>query len=163
MMKVTVSTLLLSSTVSAFVAVPATTRPHALIRLERKNGAEADFDKQDEDDECADEEECDIDWDRMPNSIDDDKDAANSMRARLEMNWMVQENIQECELERMRECSSSACGQCLGGSVRCRFCHGSGMFAGQPCKVCSTLGRETCRNCKGTGWIADFTAPQLQP
>jgi hypothetical protein len=178
-----------------------------------------------EDDGCANEEECEIDWDNMPgfvstggggdnNSNDDDtnKAAASSspsrtttetttssssalhqnqsnvnspgknqsqttmtsaassstgnsiasMRQRLEMNWQLAEVAEECDVFKPVTCGGSPCRVCrTSGRMACRFCHGR-MYNEQlghaSCTICDERGTEVCSNCRGSGWVADWTA-----
>ncbi|GKY97218.1 hypothetical protein MPSEU_000680200 [Mayamaea pseudoterrestris] len=88
-------------------------------------------------------------------------------RRGLEMAWQMQENQEECEVEKPESCSEE-CKSCHGtGMVACRFCHGSKMFAlqgmtPQPCKICQAQGSEVCHPCRGSGYIADWTQLGLQ-
>ena len=104
-------------------------------------------------------------------------------RRRLEMNWTFQATADECDVYEPVTCGSNPCMTCRGaGQSSCRFCGGSRRIqlvsphrlpAGGAtlesslsessttctsvmCNVCSGSGQEVCRECAGTGWIADF-------
>lgn len=104
------------------------------------------------------------------------------MRIRLEMQWQAAQAAEECDIMNdPPSCGSEQCHTCKGkGTVPCRFCRGTGVLwmrtttssstAGnseegvfQTCPICQS-GMETCRDCKGTGWIAKWTKlQQSQP
>jgi hypothetical protein len=111
---------------------------------------------------CDDDEECEIDWDAMPDStsetvetretnsismsdgvfyyddfgfeeLDIDKTvpdmatAANQWRTRLEMQWQMTEQTEDCDVYKPVSCGGERCTACDGaGSCRCRFCRGTG-------------------------------------
>jgi hypothetical protein len=128
---------------------------------------------------CPDEEECEIDWDRMPEfTSDGDEDESDvdlqprptygslaqasldRGRVRLEMNWQ----IEECESD--TESCSDFCPECAGsGRQPCRFCRGTGMIVFgkdfRSCLICAdapVIGQEDCSACRGTGQIAPWAS-----
>lgn len=119
-----------------------------------------------------DEEECyDLcDDDRMPVFHVDDEPAAtpdidkDTARTRLEMQWGLFQNEENCDLEQDINTCGTACKECQGyGVVTCRFCGGStALLIGNhamTCPVCATSkGVETCKSCRGSGYIASWTA-----
>ena len=135
-----------------------------------------------DEEECADEEECEINWDLMPSDDDEDDDdvsedasnlnrmvahvatsadaiasaavALESSRVRLEVNWQ----IDECKTD-IDSCEDY-CIECSGsGKMACRFCRGTNMLAldgdFKACPICDR-GKETCESCRGTGFIAPW-------
>jgi len=103
------------------------------------------------DEECADEEECEIDWDSMPGmggANDDDENenenieapspgqqeeaeaaGTESARVRLEMMWGLKEAEEDCLVDMPETCGSEPCEDCRGrGVVKCRFCNGSAVI-----------------------------------
>lgn len=89
-------------------------------------------------------------------------------RMRLEMEWELRQNQQDCDVDFIETCGDF-CVDCVGvGMVQCRFCHGEGklhlpptnLYGGsqtQQCPVCNQGGKEVCKACRGSGRIADFT------
>jgi hypothetical protein len=171
--------------------------------------------------ECPDEEECEIDWSRMPGGDAEEEETSSSSSTRdqgaiaakiqdayldededdeddddeydvpsplvprgrlsLEMQWQMTADAVECDVYRPATCGSDPCEDCKGrGWNECRFCRGTTVLWMQqpggggggdnndtdvkstftPCSICRQ-GTETCRSCKGTGWISDFTKLQL--
>jgi hypothetical protein len=101
------------------------------------------------------------------------------MRNRLEIQWQIMIQDEECDVERPQTCGGRECASCHGtGSCPCRFCHGSGHIELRassssssssssesqtntqtftvPCSIC-TNGHETCKACQGSGWVAEWT------
>jgi hypothetical protein len=128
---------------------------------------------------CPDEEECEIDWDRMPGFMADEKedesdvdlqprptygslaeDSLDRGRVRLEMNWQ----IEECETDETS--CTDFCLECAGsGRQPCRFCRGTGVVVFgkdfRSCLICSEtmmIGQENCSGCRGTGRIAPWAS-----
>jgi hypothetical protein len=118
-----------------------------------------------DDEECADEEGCEIDWDNMPGGDDDiPEETASSMRLGLERQW--QNNNKEDEEE--EECADGeACeidwdampGNPSEGSVSSNARLGLEMQwqlsdAVEDCDVDlpQSCGSEPCLDCRGKGW-----------
>lgn len=90
-------------------------------------------------------------------------------RMRLEMQWELRNNAEDCDLEEIDTCGDF-CVDCVGvGRVQCRFCQGAGklhlpetnLYGGeriQPCPVCNQSGTEECKACRGSGRIAPWTS-----
>lgn len=123
----------------------------------------------------AEEEECyDLcDDDHMPvfHHQDDEEPAATmpeidkeTARSRLEMRWGLYQNEEACDLEKDINTCGERCEDCQGyGVVKCRFCGGStALLIGNhaiSCPVCATSqGVETCKSCRGSGYIASWTS-----
>lgn len=129
---------------------------------------------------CPDEEECEIDWDKMPEftsdeEVEDERDldmqpppsygsladaSFGTGRVRLEMNWQ----LEECETD--EDSCTDFCPECAGsGRQPCRFCRGTGIVTFgkdfRPCLICSDAvvsGQENCSSCSGTGQIAPWAS-----
>jgi len=141
----------------------------------------------------------DIDWDRMPTTsnekVNDSTTASTAttsnkdttiqppsrnkqhhdphkpsfQRMRLEMEWELRNNAEDCDLQEIDTCGDF-CIDCVGvGSVPCRFCQGAGklhlpptnLYGGprtQSCPVCNQGGTEVCKSCRGSGRIAPWTS-----
>jgi hypothetical protein len=135
---------------------------------------------------------CEIDWDLMLPSAeeekdgnekyDDDNDEDNNssqvvgdndhehsesfQRMRLELQWGMRENQEDCDLNDIETCGEY-CEECTGlGWVPCHFCRGSTRFnVGEnvlgpttvKCPICKT-GAISCQKCRGSGRIASWTA-----
>jgi hypothetical protein len=148
-------------------------------------------------DECYD--LCDIDWDLMPQFEEDEAatsgqqsdasaslhetleeedvendekevfDAATKNRLRLELQWQLWKNEENCDVTVDVSTCGDYCKDCDGrGWQLCRFCHGNGLVLmdskALECLVCSRaqknrdlVGTEKCKSCRGTGWIASWT------
>lgn len=121
----------------------------------------------DQDDECENEEECEIDWDSMPGFDDDDAAAATeNLRNRLEMTWALDEVKEECDVFQPVTCGGSPCRHCrTTGRMPCRFCHGKlyNERLQSICPICDEHGNEVCECCRGSGWVADWTAWGMRP
>lgn len=127
------------------------------------------------DEECYD--LCDIDWDLMPSfeEQEDDREeeeesseelhSESFQRMRLEMQWGMSENQEDCDLEEIDTCGEF-CEECTGrGWVHCRFCQGSArLYVGEnvlgptsvKCPICD-FGHTMCKKCRGSGRIAPWT------
>lgn len=119
------------------------------------------------DEECYD--LCDIDWDLMPSFEEEEDDreeqAESFQRMRLEMQWGMRENQEDCDLEEIDTCGEF-CEECTGrGWVHCRFCQGSTrLYMGEnvlgptsvKCPICE-FGHEMCKKCRGSGRFASWT------
>lgn len=138
----------------------------------------------DQQQDCEDEEECEIDWDAMPPMDTTSNSVANtppphavteSTLKRLEMQWQLAEAVEDCDVEEPQSCGSEPCEDCRGkGWQPCRFCRGTKTLylptdclpqqqqhsAFVACNICAAQGQERCRSCQGTGWVAGWT--QLQ-
>lgn len=161
--------LTLQSTSAFTVLVPFSTaavRKRTLFLSDRNvetngNGSSNDGDEED----CDENSECEIDWDAMPTA--EEIGSAAAMRKRLEMSWQLDEAKEDCDVDQPQSCGSEPCKDCTGkGWKTCRFCRGTKMLfmpGSDPtfseCKICRE-GRECCRSCQGTGWVAGWT--QLQ-
>ena len=117
----------------------------------------------DDEEECADEEECEIDWSKMPNTENSKSSLPriSQMKLRLEMQWKMHETDDECDVQLPQTCGSDPCEDCQGrGWNDCRFCHGTTVLrmnhSFSTCPVCRQ-GIEVCRHCQGSGWIGAFT------
>ena len=130
---------------------------------------------------------CDVDWELMPASVYDSDGAMDSeydiappmtmvpppppppqrhssdfTRQRLELSFGLERSREDYDMEELDTCADS-CNSCFGaGQVRCRFCQGRRFVQlahGEPptsCPVCHQ-GRETCRQCGGSGHVARWT------
>lgn len=90
-------------------------------------------------------------------------------RMRLEMQWELRNNQEDCDLEVIETCGDF-CADCVGvGRVTCRFCQGKGKLYLPPtnlyneeriqtCPVCNQGGMEECKTCRGSGRIAPWTS-----
>jgi hypothetical protein len=123
-------------------------------------GPEEDFD-------CPEEDECEIDWDKMPGFSDDENPqddlqpqesyvkqdlSLEKSRVMFEMSWQVD----ECNED--QDSCSDFCPDCAGsGKQHCKFCRGTGVVAYgnefRTCLICDH-GFVSCPTCKGTGRIA---------
>lgn len=104
---------------------------------------------------------------------DDEEDelinTATKNRLRLEMQWQLWKNEEDCDVTHDVSTCGSYCKDCEGrGWQLCRFCHGKGMVlmgsSAVECIICSRaqknrdlVGTELCRSCRGTGWVAPWT------
>lgn len=134
---------------------------------------------------------CEIDWDLMPsteeeedgNEEDDDNEDNSSQgdnddehsesfqRMRLELQWGMRENQEDCDLDDIETCGEY-CDECTGlGWVPCHFCRGSTRLnVGEnvlgpttvKCPICKT-GAISCQKCRGSGRIAPWTAISNSP
>jgi hypothetical protein len=138
-------------------------------------GPEEEFD-------CPQEEECEIDWDKMPGFADDDNDnnkveeeaysyeelqpressfakqvhqSLEKSRLMFEMSWQVD----ECNVN--HDSCSDFCPDCSGsGRQFCKFCRGTRNVAFgtefRICMICTSDGKVACPTCRGTGSIAPW-------
>lgn len=117
--------------------------------------------------ECPEEEECEIDWDKMPGFSDEENpnedlqpqesyikqdQSLEKSRVMFEMSWQVD----ECNAD--QDSCSDFCPDCAGsGKQRCKFCRGTGVVAYgnefRTCLICDH-GFVSCPTCRGTGRIA---------
>jgi hypothetical protein len=116
---------------------------------------------------------CEIDWDIMPSAeeeddeqeVADDEHLESFQRMRLELQWGMRENQEDCDLEDIDTCGEF-CHECTGlGWVPCHFCRGSTRLnvgenvlgpTSVKCPICKT-GAISCQKCRGTGRIAPWT------
>lgn len=165
-------------------------QPQPLLLIARRRSTtrlpDSVFFRPPEEEECGEEEACEIDWDNMPGFEEEQQEEAqvaeqeltDHQRLRLEMMWGVAQAAEDCDIEHPDTCGSQPCQDCHGrGQRECRFCHGRGTLMWmrtaddgdihavecassakvEPCRICQTLGVETCSKCKGTGWVAEWT------
>lgn len=165
--------------------IPSSNSPHGRLRNDVFIHRAGPFFGPEEEFVCPDEEECEIDWDRMPGFEGDDSDAnkvnveeesdvdlqprpnfgtqaldsLEKGRVHLEMSWQMD----ECEND--SDTCSDFCSDCSGsGKQPCRFCRGTGIVSFgrefRPCLICvhAVVGQETCSSCRGTGKIAPWAS-----
>jgi hypothetical protein len=97
----------------------------------RRLAAAGPLSENEDDEECGDEEECEIDWSQMPGWGEEEKEAVvpTSARTRLEMQWQLSEAAEDCNIEVPVTCGSEPCQDCAGrGVAPCRFCRGSAVL-----------------------------------
>lgn len=133
---------------------------------------------------------CEIDWDLMPSteeednedqqqqeegdedsSEDEDEHSESFQRMRLELQWGMRENQEDCDLDDIETCGEY-CDECTGlGWVPCHFCRGSTRLnvgenvlgpTSVKCPICKT-GAISCQKCRGSGRIAPWTAISNSP
>jgi hypothetical protein len=120
-------------------------------------------------DDCPEDGECEIDWDKMPGFEDDEEEEeaeekeadSSSARRRMEMHWGMTEAAEDCDIEAPVTCGSDPCQDCRGRGVKsCRFCNGKMVLTWSTnlakCSICQH-GTEVCPTCRGSGWVADWT------
>ena len=141
-----------------------------------------------DEEECPDEDECEIDWSKMPGAGDDETITVEDMQRKvvsLEMQWQAAAAAEDCDVENPQTCGGDPCLDCENGLKQCRFCRGTTVLfmykeealernadgeatvttqrpTFEPCRVCHQ-GFETCKRCQGSGWIAGFTQIALRP
>lgn len=153
------------------IASNANTNPKHRFRLQHDASSKrftSDMNDAEDDDGCEDEEECEIDWDSMPGfgETNEQEPATENLRNRLEMSWALDEVKDECDVFRPITCGGSPCRVCrTSGRMACRFCHGRtyNEHLNAVCPICDERGQEVCSNCRGSGWVADWTAWGTRP
>lgn len=117
------------------------------------------------DDDCMD--LCEFDPDVEMYQVTEDNNVPleldpDTARIRLQMQWELWENQEDCDLEDVRTCGSP-CTTCRGGGhTVCRFCMGTKVVSllqsHSKCPVCNVRGEEVCKSCRGSGWVAPWVS-----
>ena len=77
-----------------------------------------------DEEECDDEEECELGWDTLIPQVD-----PSASRLRLEMEWELNEAAEYCNVKEPQSCGSEPCQECCGkGWMTCRFCRGTSIL-----------------------------------
>ena len=139
------------------------TPPHSLLLLSAAATTEGPFFGPEEEFLCPDEDECEIDWDKMPEFASDDNDEPPQQQVQ-----QPQEDESDVDLQPRPTYGSLAEASLDRGRVRlemnwqieeCETAQGS---CTDFCLECAGSGRQPCRFCRGTGVIV-FGTDDFRP